>query len=239
MQMVSPLDLLATMSLVQVIVAGVILNFIICAFGIMLYQIVHFFVDKKRYREEFESIRTHDVLLVLSSLFCNAVIFVVGVLLFQSGLITFKQDPGIYAIVSTFIIFIVTMDILMYIFHRIAHLGWIYRFVHATHHSHVKLNCLSVFVLHPLEALGFGLLLILVVLSFDLNIYGVVLYLLVNLLWGTIGHFNFTVFSRVNNLCIFKYIGTASFHHTHHKNPQVNFGFYTTLWDRLARSFAK
>jgi sterol desaturase/sphingolipid hydroxylase (fatty acid hydroxylase superfamily) len=63
---------------------------------------------------------------------------------------------------------------------------------------------------------------------------GLVGYLALNVLWGTLGHSGVEPFPQS-----FRFIpginllGTSTFHAEHHEHPRFNFGFYTLIWDKL------
>jgi sterol desaturase/sphingolipid hydroxylase (fatty acid hydroxylase superfamily) len=53
---------------------------------------------------------------------------------------------------------------------------------------------------------------------------------MLNLIWGTIGHLNREFFpASFDHL----FIGTTRFHNQHHLDESKNFGFYTSIWDRV------
>lgn len=129
---------------------------------------------------------------------------------------------------------VLLMDLLMYIFHYLVHHPVIYKILHRKHHEHVSTNFLSLFVLHPLETLGFGLMMIFVFMWYDFSIFSITIYLFINLIWGTIGHLNREFFPKWSEKV---FLGTTKFHNQHHLNEQKNFGFYTSIWDRLFKTY--
>jgi sterol desaturase/sphingolipid hydroxylase (fatty acid hydroxylase superfamily) len=61
-----------------------------------------------------------------------------------------------------------------------------------------------------------------------------VIYLSLNLIFGTLGHVGVEPFPKSwARWRIVRQIGTSTFHAEHHLQRQYNFGFYTLLWDRL------
>jgi sterol desaturase/sphingolipid hydroxylase (fatty acid hydroxylase superfamily) len=95
------------------------------------------------------------------------------------------------------------------------------------------------FVLHPLEVLAFGGLWICVLLCKAFALEGMLLYLIFNTTFGVIGHLGLEPLpKRWLELPLLRNLGSSSFHAQHHQDPNVNFGFYTLVWDRLFRSLA-
>jgi len=125
------------------------------------------------------------------------------------------------------------MDLGMYVLHRVAHSRWFYP-VHRLHHEYDRPWALTLFVVHPLETLGFGLLWLAVVVLYGPCWLGLCLYMAANLAAGTLGHLGVEPFSaRWSRLPLLREVGTSTFHAQHHLDGQYNFGFYTLLWDRL------
>ncbi len=124
----------------------------------------------------------------------------------------------------------------MYVFHYLAHTPYLYQLMHRKHHEHISTNFLSLFVIHPLECLGFGLMMIALLISYNFSMLAVTLYILINLIWGTVGHLNREFFPARTELMG---IGTTQFHNKHHLYENKNFGFYTNIWDRIFNTYEK
>jgi sterol desaturase/sphingolipid hydroxylase (fatty acid hydroxylase superfamily) len=132
------------------------------------------------------------------------------------------------------------MDLGMYLAHRVAHHRWIFRWVHAIHHTHESVNPISLFVLHPGEVVGFGALLIVVLMSASWSGAAVLAYLGINFLFGTLGHSGVEPFPACwARIPVLREIGSSTFHANHHRFPTRNFGFYTAIWDRIFRTGGK
>ena len=122
----------------------------------------------------------------------------------------------------------------MYVFHRVAHHLLLYRWVHATHHIYDKPRLLTLFALNPIEALGFGCMLILVCLVYPVSALGLSIYLLLNVLFGLVGHIGVEPLRQQwLRLPVLRFISTSTFHAEHHHDGRHNFGFYTLLWDKV------
>ncbi|BAV06467.1 Sterol desaturase/sphingolipid hydroxylase, fatty acid hydroxylase superfamily [Filimonas lacunae] len=137
-----------------------------------------------------------------------------------------------------FIILFLAMDLLMFVFHIIIHKTFLYKAVHMLHHEAVDPSPIDLFVLHPVEALGFGSLWLLLLLIYPFNIYGIIIYLVVNVIFGLIGHLGMEPLpSAMLQWPGIRYLGTSTFHHNHHQDIRYNFGFYTSIWDRIFRTY--
>lgn len=178
-----------------------------------------------------------DILLSFVTIICNAIVFILGVYLWKSGIIRLSESDPWYKVVMEVALLTVLMDMLMYIFHRFVHELRMLNKLHSRHHTHVSTNLLSLFVLHPVESIGFGLMMLAVVAIVPFTAIGISIYLLINSVWGTIGHLNVTVLpdSWLKRLKKAQ-ICTAEFHYLHHLHPEFNFGFYFSVWDRLLKT---
>jgi lathosterol oxidase len=174
-----------------------------------------------------------DLGLAALAVFLNSVVAVVGFGMWKAGLIRLTH-PGLLRTLLDVVLFVLAMDFGMYVSHRIAHVPPLFGLLHAPHHLHQRTNALSLFVLHPAEVLGFGALMLAVLVVLPLSGLAVLLYLTLNVLWGTLGHAGVEPMPRaLFRWPLLRQLGTGTFHAQHHDNPSRNFGFYTLLWDRL------
>ncbi|TGK15543.1 fatty acid hydroxylase family protein [Leptospira fluminis] len=179
-----------------------------------------------------------EVLWVSSTLLLNTAVTLAGLFLWRNGFIVFRNVWGISVLIDVLILFFV-MDALMYILHRVAHISWIYPFVHKTHHLYENPRPLTLFVLNPFEALGFGALWLLVLCVYDSSWIGMSIYLILNVVFGTLGHLGVEPFSDFwIRIPVLRLFATSTFHAQHHIRPSYNFGFYTLIWDRLFRTLS-
>ncbi len=143
-----------------------------------------------------------------------------GIELIENGITFFLLD-------AVFLLFY--FDFSMYVLHRMMHQEPAYRLIHSKHHDHVNVNGISLYVMNPVESLGFGALLICFLMAHATNFYALLFYLLLNWAYGTMGHSGIAIRSRILRWLV----GDTEFHHRHHAGRQGNYGFYTPLWDRL------
>jgi Delta7-sterol 5-desaturase len=167
----------------------------------------------------------------------NTCITYLGFWLWYKGYIKFSFDLN-WRILTDFLVVFLLMDLAMYIFHYFIHHSAIYKIIHRFHHKYENPIPIDLFVLHPLETVSFGLLWLVVIGIYSFNFYAILVYLTINVGFGIIGHLGFEPFSnKFRNLLLFKYLGTSSFHHTHHLDVKHNFGFYTNVWDKLFNTY--
>jgi sterol desaturase/sphingolipid hydroxylase (fatty acid hydroxylase superfamily) len=163
----------------------------------------------------------------------NAIITLAGWWLWTHDYITIRRDIG-WRAWSDVLVLLLSMDFAMYWFHRAAHIRWLYPLVHVTHHRYDKPRPLNLFVLNPIEVMGFGGLWLIVLCVFNSSWLGICIYLALNLLFGIVGHAGVEPFPRRwLKLPLLRFVGTSTFHAEHHQQAGTNFGFYTTLWDRI------
>ena len=163
----------------------------------------------------------------------NGVVAIVGIVLWRAGVLQVRQDIDWRVLVDT-VVLITGMDFLMYVFHRVAHLPILFPLVHRTHHRYENPRPLTLFVLNPLEVLGFGGLLIVLLWLYPSSVEGILIYLALNMIFGMIGHLGVEPFPRLwTRWSLTRLISTSTFHAEHHQDKGHNFGFYTLIWDRL------
>lgn len=163
----------------------------------------------------------------------NTVITILGIYLWRVGIIEVRYSLGPFVVADVIFLF-AAMDFAMYCFHRVAHHPWLYPIIHDTHHRYENPRPLTLFVLNPFETLGFGLLWLVVMVSYPASWLGVAIYLTGNLTFGLMGHLGVEPFPRTwLQTPILRYISTSTFHAEHHQDRFHNFGFYTLIWDRL------
>jgi len=188
---------------------------------------------RRRLFRGWEPLRQVEIAAAIGSIFFNSVVSVLGWMLWKQGIILLPEKP-VWAWLSDAVFMLLAMDLGMYALHRLAHLRRIYPLFHTFHHRHEKTNPISLFVLHPFEVLGFGGLMIAFLVLFPISAEGLTIYLILNVLWGTLGHSGVepfpAAFARWPGL---RLLGTSTFHAEHHETPGYNFGFYTLIWDRL------
>lgn len=181
-----------------------------------------------------EPLSRQEILLALVCVVLNTLVAVAGIVLWRAGIIQLRPNGGVLATLLDVAILTLLMDFGMYVFHRVAHYPRLYPIIHLTHHLYENPRPLTLFVLNPFEVIGFGALLILVILVVQASQLAIVIYLAFNLIFGLIGHLGVEPApSTWLKLPILRYVSTSTFHAEHHHDKGYNFGFYTVIWDRL------
>lgn len=210
----------------------IIENAIVFSLAIVVGRAFLWFFAQRPVTPPAQSIQGWELGLALLNVIINSGITLLGLWLWRQGWIVFREDSGICAWIDVFVLMLI-MDFAMYCLHRVAHSRLFY-FVHATHHKFERVRPLTLFVLHPAETLGFGMLWIVVICLYSASWLGMSVYLALNVAFGAIGHLGVEPFPswwpRAFGL---RQISTSTFHAQHHRDINHNFGFYTLIWDRL------
>lgn len=209
-------------------------NFGLYLFSISLYIFVDKTCRKERLQQEDFPVTKSDVFLSFLTVILNAVVMLIGVFLWKEHWIVIDDTKSVFSVIVEIMSITIIMDFLMFMFHYIAHLPFFYKILHHKHHEHVSTNYLSLFVLHPLETLGFGVMMMLVFMAYPFSMISIGAYLFINLVWGTIGHLNREFFPKWMEKI---FLGTSKFHNQHHQDERHNFGFYTSVWDRIFKTY--
>ena len=208
--------------------------FILLTFVNVIFYMVNFFLASSRAKclktllvEISKSDWSHSLWILL----LNIVVAVPGYLLFYYDVVQFGYAVDMVAILVDVLLMVLVVDMLTYWGHFSAHrVAWLKKF-HEVHHEHVEFNELSLYVMHPVEAIGLVVIFTLLFTLVSFNFYAVVIFLIFNWIWGVIAHFvptnNRKSHLFTNNL----------FHAVHHQKGECNYGFYTTLWDRVFKTY--
>ncbi len=174
-----------------------------------------------------------EVALTVVALLINSGVGVAGWALWKAGLVTLSASTGPRVLLEL-LAFTLVMDVLAYAAHWIAHRRRLYRLAHELHHRYPDPRPSTLFVLHPLEALGFGGAWLAILTVWELSALALGGFVLLNLVFGLLGHLGVEPLpARVRRWPVFRWVALPMFHIGHHLDPGVNFGFYTTVWDRL------
>ncbi|MBC7979355.1 MAG: sterol desaturase family protein [Armatimonadetes bacterium] len=227
------LDQLKAASLSEASKFFIVANFGIFVGSVALCWSLGWLFQSRRIFDRWEPLRPIEIFAALGSIFFNAGISVFGWWLWNSDFITLKTGgmiSGIYDCLAMLLF----MDFGMYVLHRFVHLPSIFNLFHRFHHRHETTNPISLFVLHPVEIIGFGLLMIVFLALYRMSVGGLMGYLALNVLWGTLGHSGVEPFpGKFRSILGLSLLGTSTFHAEHHEHPRFNFGFYTLLWDKI------
>ncbi len=194
-------------------------------FMFLLNVLINFFWSKQ-YNLKSLKISSLDIKTSLITLGVNVIVAIPGYYLFLGGKIAFNQQGFLVDLVLLIFLF----DVVMYLLHYAFHIIWPFKKIHQHHHTHTYFNEFSLYVMNPLEALFFGLLLTLIAFVFNLNIYSFLLFIFFNWLYGVVAHLN----TKSEKMPLF--FGNSSFHKKHHAQSNCNYGFYTVVWDKLFRT---
>jgi len=192
----------------------------------------HLFLKKRGHRETLQS-NSREWLICGLTNGLNTVVTYTGYWLWQRHIIVIHMDVS-WRVLTDLLLLFFAMDLLMYLFHWLIHHTTLYDIIHELHHQAIDPRPMDLFILHPLETLSFGALWLTLLVVYPFNVYAILIYLVVNLIFGLTGHLGIEPLpARLHTYPLIKYLGTSTFHHNHHKNRHYNFGFYTSLWDRL------
>ena len=160
-----------------------------------------------------------------------------GFWLWKQGIITISNSIS-WAVLLHFIVLFLAMDLLMFVFHYLIHKTFLYKAVHGLHHEATDPKPIDLFILHPVETIAFGGMWVGLLTLYTFNIYAIIIYLIVNVVFGLAGHLGLEPLPiRLREQPLIRYLGTSTFHHNHHRDIDCNFGFYTSVWDRLMGTY--
>lgn len=174
-----------------------------------------------------------EVVLAVVTLLTNSLTTLAGLYLWRLGVLRVRTELGPWALIDLVVLLLV-MDAAMYLLHRVAHLPWVYPWLHQPHHEYVCPRPLTLFILNPLENLAFGALMLAVLAAYPFHVFAAGIFLGFNVASGIVGHLGVEPLPDWWAWTpLVRCVTGGSFHARHDQDTTANFGFYTLIWDRL------
>jgi Delta7-sterol 5-desaturase len=208
-------------------------NLVILALVILFGNWIAARLSSRRVALPPEPLTKTEVFVAFVNVLLNTATTLAGLWLWRRGVVQFRTDAGVFALADVLVL-LFSMDLLMYLLHRIAHTRVLYNLLHKFHHRYERPRPLTLFALNPFENLAFGGLWLAVISFYHASWLGMSVYLALNVFFGAVGHLGVEPFPQrwVGNRVLKNFAG-GSFHAQHHQDMRHNFGFYTLFWDRL------
>ena len=132
-------------------------------------------------------------------------------------------------------ILIIWNELHFFLGHQLMHSKNLVKF-HRIHHKSVVVNPFSTYSFHPLESIIMGSVMIIPLLVYPLEIWAMIIFPIYHLLFNAIGHTNVAFVSKKSK----SFSNSISLRHNlHHTKFSINYGFVSTLTDRLVNLFNK
>lgn len=153
----------------------------------------------------------------------------------DNGWITWQQGPAEWWVIALeYTAYFIGFDTWFYWLHRWMHKEPVYSWVHKLHHRSTAPNLLTTLSVNPLESLINGGFVPLFLACYSVHPETMALIGPTNIVMGFYVHSGYEFFPRWwNKSWATKWFITATFHDQHHKYFTVNYGGYTTIWDRI------
>lgn len=208
-------------------------NILLVGLGALLGHVALRLAGAQRLTPDPGPVSGQELALVASTTVLNTAITVAGWWLWKADVILLRTDLGLGAVVELAVLVLV-MDVLMYAGHATVHLRLLFPWVHRLHHVVADARPITLFALHPLEAVGFGVMWLVVLAAHPFTVWALGAYTVLNLVFGILGHLGVEPLPpAVRRTAVFRWVATPAMHVGHHVDPRYNLGFYTTVWDRL------
>ncbi len=151
------------------------------------------------------------------------------------GFISINKEAASWWVIGLeYLAYFVLFDTWFYWLHRWMHKEPVYTWVHKLHHFSTSPNLLTTLSVNPLESFINGGFVPLFVSLITVHQETFALIAPTNIIMGLYVHSGYEFLPRWwNKSWTTKWFITATFHDQHHKYFTVNFGGYTTVWDRL------
>jgi Delta7-sterol 5-desaturase len=137
----------------------------------------------------------------------------------------------------TVLLLIAIHDTYFYWMHRLLHWKPLFRHVHRLHHLSLTPTSWACYATHPVEGMLMSGDLLLFPLLFPVHPLAIVLFLILQMIYSTLGHSGYDTFPRVfRRHWTLAWHNTPSHHDDHHRYVQGNFGHFLNVWDWLMRT---
>ena len=227
-------DWLRSAPLRQTVPAALLENFLLHGIALAIGAAMVRRFEHRRLAAPPPPLSGREVSVAVGTLLMNTLTTLAGLFLWRAGILRVAVGSPVRAFADAALLLFV-MDAAMFTLHRIAHFPWIYPWLHAAHHEHVRPRPLTLFVLNPIENLAFGSLMLGVLIAYPFHWLAIGVFLAVNLATGIVGHLGVEPLpDRWIRTPVLRFVNGGTFHVRHHQDVGCHFGFYTAIWDRLA-----
>ncbi|MFK8045648.1 MAG: sterol desaturase family protein [Crocinitomicaceae bacterium] len=152
------------------------------------------------------------------------------VFLFRQNILTLSFSGGVMILIDL-VILAIWNEIHFFVGHKLMHSKQLLKF-HRTHHKSVVVTPFSTYSFHPVESLIMGSVMIIPMLFYTFEIWSLIVFPIYHLFFNTVGHTNTQLINRG------KLSSTISGrHNSHHTKYSINYGFVSTLTDRVFNFF--
>ena len=178
-----------------------------------------------------------EIILIINTMCLNTLVTIGGWALWREGIVTFRNETDPATVLLDLCVLLAFMDFAMYVLHRLAHHPILFPWLHETHHKFKYPRPITLFALHPAEAIAFGGLWLVVITVYSPTWIGMSIYLGLNVVFGIVGHLGVEFLpARFCKIPALRNLAASTFHCGHHLQQDTNFGFYTLIWDRLFKT---
>jgi sterol desaturase/sphingolipid hydroxylase (fatty acid hydroxylase superfamily) len=206
-------------------------------FGIVAGVLTGFFKARKIQPRGFKlkTFRNEIVITLISIPLSGVLLGGLSWLLHRYDLISFNSAPATWwQILLEYALYFFLFDTWFYWWHRLMHNEPMYKWVHKVHHWSTSPNLMTTASVTPLESLINGGFVPLFTAAFTVHSETMALIAPTNIIMGYYVHLGYEFFPRWwNKSWLTKWFITSTFHDQHHRYFTVNFGGYTTIWDRI------
>jgi sterol desaturase/sphingolipid hydroxylase (fatty acid hydroxylase superfamily) len=140
-----------------------------------------------------------------------------------------------YKILIDLLTLAVWNEVHFYISHKSLHTKLLVG-IHKTHHKSVVVTPFSTYSFHPIEAIILGSVMILPMFLIEFELIALIIFPIYHLFLNTLGHSNVRLTKKSGGL---KSLEISTQHNNHHTKYNSNFGFASSIIDRIMQTYYK
>lgn len=209
------------------------------AFFIVFFGSIYFIIKKsKKIISDRKNNTKYEIKYTISSFIIFFIITFWYFSAFEKWIINFNFELNIWSVIF-WIIFVILHDVYFYIIHRFLHTKFMMKYIHIVHHKSTPSNVWSSYSFHPIEAVFYAWVSIIIVL-FHINIYAFLFAIFYNDFFTIMWHSGYELFwKKIKNSFFYKYFATTTYHDVHHSHNNGNIWLYFTYLDKFFNTKSK
>ena len=154
----------------------------------------------------------------------------------QMGWIHIRWNFNAWALATDLLALTLWNELHFYLYHRVVHIPWLYHRIHRIHHLSIIPTPFAAYSFHWFDSVLLWSVLVIGMFLYDFSILALILFPVLGLTIGIMGHMNYEIFTRVPLNHVLK---GSTRHALHHTLVNGNYGFMLPYLDQIFKTQLK